>query len=640
MLVSGENLDQQSLLRLQPTSFRNDHDGLPILLTDVLRSLNIPSERESARIRSLISEEENTLEEIAQEISELRTKIEDSRDWELSSSIAQSLCRRLSMLDGQRYLLLERVRQLRQLSSPVRRVPCEVWERIISFNCQCDFPGSYAFVIGYFGRPACDYHERLPLYPLCHTSYIWRAIAFHTPSYWSRYKIHLPCCRQNNLSLLKAHLIKSRDTPLDVELYGSLELCSTWSKLGGSGSDAFHQIFPHLPRCKKLVLDAQAFERIVGYDHSTGWSFEHLTSISFDMTMGSQSLSGNIHPDFWAAIFDAPKLTTALTSSLLPVQYLHYPRLTTLTLTRLTEDETQALIRLLPTCTSLRNLAIREPARFQPVHVPSVFGTCPLENLTISASTFPTDVASLFAALSFPSLHSLDVALGPEGKLHAPGSGGSDDWESQLSSFKNSTLSLESLAIQFQNSGHCTNRLLSVLPLLRALPALASQRDRHQRFEIAIGNINNGSSLTHPITRLVSHFSIGGDPTTLCPRLKQLTLVDEGFPVFQADDIAPLVEMIKSRNTSDVVCRLISFTMIYGIQPRGQGHGFFVDDTYVLRPGDAARIRELKEKGVTFSREVLLPPAFDSRQEISTSSLRVGLGLASDVVFRLKFRND
>ncbi|KAJ8087564.1 hypothetical protein PM082_006395 [Marasmius tenuissimus] len=468
MPVSGDNLDHQPLLRLQPTSL-TEHNGLPVLLTDVLRSFHIPSGTESAHIQSLISEEEHTLEEIAREISGLRAKIEDSRDWELSSSIARPLCIRLSVLDGQRYLLLERVRQLRQLSSRVRRVPREVWERIISFNCQCDNPGSYALVIGYFGRPVCDYHERLPLYPLCHTSYMWRAIACHTPSYWSRYKIHLPCCRQNNLSLLKAHLNKSQDAPLDVELYESLDSCSTLSKLGGNGGDVSCQVFPHLPRCKKLVLDAQAFESLVSYGHYSGWSFLHLTSISLDMTVESQR---NIHPDFWAAISDAPKLTTALISSLLPVQYLPYPRLTTLTLIRLTEDETQALIRLLPTCTSLRNLTIKECTRFQSVGDPSDLGTCPLENLTISVATFPTDLVALFATLTFPSLHSLDVTLGPEGKLHVPVSEGSNNWESQLSSFKSSAPSLESLAIKFQNSGHCTNRLLSVLPLLRALPAL------------------------------------------------------------------------------------------------------------------------------------------------------------------------
>ncbi|KAJ8087563.1 hypothetical protein PM082_006394 [Marasmius tenuissimus] len=80
--------------------------------------------------------------------------------------------------------------------------------------------------------------------------------------------------------------------------------------------------------------------------------------------------------------------------------------------------------------------------------------------------------------------------------------------------------------------------------------------------------------------------------------------------------------------------------MIYGIQPRDSRKGFFVDDTDVLKPGDAARIRELEEERVAFSREVLLPPVFDSKQEDSTSSLRVGLGLASDVVLRLKFRNE
>ncbi|KAL0566741.1 hypothetical protein V5O48_015259 [Marasmius crinis-equi] len=613
-MASDDTTVGRPLLSLAPTNLKAN--SLPNLLTAILRSLHIPSEAESIHLRALISHEEGVLQVIERKVLSLRAELEDKRDWKLDSERNLSICKALSVLDAQRLLLDQRVKQLRQLNSALRRMPIELWERIISFNCQCDISPRYSLVVRNPAQSVCPYHGRLPLYPLCHASHLWRTLSVQVPIFWSHYNIDLDHFPSNMLSLLDIHIQNSQGTPLDVQLSRTR---SNSDPAPISGVSAFKHLLPHLSRYRRLALDSKCLKSVLDATEGGRWSFENLTAVSLELEAGTYGL-GAYTSSFWEAIAAAPNLTSVTANVLLPRQYISYPGLTTLTLLRkLSDSESRTLLQILPFCTSLTSLTFGISAPLQPVE-----GTKPvtklhsLDQLSISLTRFPSDVASLFTAFWFPSLRSLVLTLGPDNRVASSSTSDTAAINAQLSLFKKSSPSITHLTVRFQNSGYCTDRVLSILPLLQALLTLthltivvpANDRERDQRLDLTRSRVE---PLAHPTMRLLSHFTISTGHTAstsepLCPRLKDLRVVDEGFPVFQAvRTVDSLVKIVDSRHRSALTPGLRSFTMVYGGLSQHEGDVVVQDYMDRLKEETLDRIKALKGVGVTFAMETTQP---------------------------------
>ncbi|KAL0579650.1 hypothetical protein V5O48_002346 [Marasmius crinis-equi] len=632
IVVGGVEYKEPSL-ELRPLS----SGELPtITVIDILRGFHILTPSERSHVLMLISIEEMALTTTNLELqnaedyrNRLRTHLrkyafQEPKAFPHSMDAVRST---IDSLASQKPRIESRIKELRHLISPIRKVPLEIWENIFAMNCTC-YGTRRAFETDIDALAPCNCAWKPPAYPLAHISHGWRELLRSVPRSWAQLTVHLGGFPVHLRPILDSCLENAGEHPLSIRLRDRFQpsvQMDTDSR--APCTDTFGLMFSKIPQCRKLKFDFDGhsfFDTAFSLSQPPDWTLYHLTSFTSNIDLNVTDRTRW----FWDAIRAAPYLTHVSTHSMLPLtsrsELLPYAQLTSLEIDRLEETAERSLIKLLPRCSSLKTLKL---GYFVPLA--SEVGTIAcvvssLEELDITVRRFPDHMISLFEQFRFPSLRNLKItlkSLDEQGRTTR-----TSDWPPHfLPFFQLSSRAIEEFSFAFENPHVATpDDVPPFLPLIRAAPNVKHVNIwlRCVSFRL-LPEFYHDNSITLDLIAHLGAQPRGADPQTqnfLAPLLETLTIRDESLLELSPVNLGAILNMIESRVSRTTQNLLKSYELVYGPllarqrkyldfaytgskwphrHPNRSRFGFELDGVnWAFTPQNIARLEHIRSSGI------------------------------------------
>uniref|UniRef100_A0A0W0F3Z4 F-box domain-containing protein n=1 Tax=Moniliophthora roreri TaxID=221103 RepID=A0A0W0F3Z4_MONRR len=410
--------------------------------------------------------------EVAQTLAFIK---DEEQDMELYDKEFARLLRLMDLLLQARFALQARLDQRRNLLSPMRRIPNEVWANIFEHVCNGTHmyrsdSDKYALMV--HSNVIRKEIEARPLI-ISHVSSHWRNIIVGLPRLWSSISVNVYGLNHNICPLLDLFLQNSKDVPLQIEI-ADVHLTGQENgpqlalkdKFTSHGKAAVIALLSGASRYTDLKLDlAEDWEAI---------SFEDPPSVTFPILRSFRTCSeGRVDqegPDdasrwFWDAIHSAPNLKYVKTDNFLHEDMVPYAQLTTYKIHYLTS--TRRLLELLELASNLESFEVNlwNPQRQSQAR--SV--TCSsLRSLFLRSYRHHSEgYASVFDSLGVPSLTDLGLRCGFG---YRKPSGHSFPWQSLKGMIERSSCSLLKLSLYLEHDTYADSAMLE---FLHGVPTLA-----------------------------------------------------------------------------------------------------------------------------------------------------------------------
>ncbi|KAK1222800.1 hypothetical protein PQX77_014326 [Marasmius sp. AFHP31] len=305
-----------------------------------------PSRNEVVYLRGVLEEEEEELARYQDEIAVLRRKLE-------------------RLEEGERHLK-SNVEWCRSGLSVQRRVPPEIWELVFSILCLSLY--EYSFNLDYdkttpFGDNGWPVIFETPSLTVSHVCSRWRNIANSCSRLWSSLSVQLTV-PVDPMPLLETYLRRSKTHLLSLSLFldhpeggNTIYRDLTWKQ-----KKAWQLLGAQFGRCRELAI---GFENTGDMPQPQGIELLNLMSYRhrayYSMHRNPQSLVEETDQPvwFWPHVHSAPKLTDVTLEDLLPLSWLPYRQLTSITIRCMRGIESvEGLFYLLPSCIALTELTL------------------------------------------------------------------------------------------------------------------------------------------------------------------------------------------------------------------------------------------------------------------------------------------
>ncbi|KAK1222799.1 hypothetical protein PQX77_014325 [Marasmius sp. AFHP31] len=543
----------------------------------------VPSHAEVAHLRGVLEEEEKELARYQDEISALRRKLE-------------------RLEDGERHLK-SNVEWCRSGISAQRRIPLEIWELVFSILCLSLHEYSFSLdnnrnAPWVDGWPAVF---ETPALTVSHVCSRWRNIANSCSRLWSSISVQLTARpRVDPMPLLETYLRRSKTHLLSLSLsldpdeghtlYGDL----TWKQ-----KMAWKLLGSQFGRCRELAIGFDSTDEmphLEGIELPNLISYRHLAHSSF---VPQSLVQQTDQPGwFWPYVLSAPKLIDLTLEDFLPLSWLPYRQLTSMTIRHIHDiDSVEGLFHLLPSCIALTELTLGAwevpdepigpipPILQHPVEVSSL--RC-LSLEGTDASDIGMDnilVAVCLPKLSLPGLTTFNV----------------NGWTSVSSDFlQRCSRTLEKLSIDLpglddEDDSIHIDSVLSTLPVLSKLThvELAIKRESYHVFLTPAIN----HFFTTFLSKLKAESDSGSDSErhVFLPNLQSahLTLSDMEM---STENVEAVLDAISSRSgrTTTTTCRLTRMHLTRHLPYEfGRGPAQAVIDANALE-----RVRLIRNEGI------------------------------------------
>ncbi|KAK7051607.1 hypothetical protein VNI00_004586 [Paramarasmius palmivorus] len=312
----------------------------PLVADELLRSNQVPSPPEQQQICSYIEMEERTLTQYDQEIARLRDV--------------------LAQLKIQRQALYTRTQRRRSQISPIRRLPNEILEEVLSMICMREFGLGHSLHILLADDESKSQTVTATTLNLTHVSFHWRQVVKASARLWSSIRIAFTANTRHLVygDILKLYLSQAKEHPLDLRL------------IRHPSTQHFHPpvfiyyyqvapaildiLSPHFPHIEKLEIHSNILNSQSLYYPSTAFS----SLYSFTSGRGSNNFPSWV----WSILGTAPRLAHVDIDTLPGRDKLPYPRLTSLTVESV--DSRRELLTTLGLCTNLRSLRFGVHVRY------------------------------------------------------------------------------------------------------------------------------------------------------------------------------------------------------------------------------------------------------------------------------------
>ncbi|KAL0568760.1 hypothetical protein V5O48_013223 [Marasmius crinis-equi] len=365
------------------------HPDIPM---DSFRHNTFPSDTEIALQLAYIEGERFELERYDKEIARLQ-------------STAQKL-------QNDRVLIQEQINRRRYFISSQRKLPVEIWTRILleacyekefyrssaaqDFSLQRD-PISYPISLS----PSNSRLHRIPPLSLSKTCYRWKGIIFGIRDFWSCAKLGISHAFPSTLKSLETFFERSRGSPLTMKLYSTESL----ERNPDASRDTLAVVRRNLSRVQSLDIDQYALSQLLRYGELSMPRLRRLLT-------GRHGIVSNTTQSLQVgSLIIAPSLASVSVDTLHP--FIEQSLLQTPL--RLTSFECWRLIRTsqLPLLTAayphLKTLKICAAEDRAGSSRSDIWGPSTLEHLDIA---FPPNLTSpVMNSMTIPSLRSLDLRL-------------------------------------------------------------------------------------------------------------------------------------------------------------------------------------------------------------------------------------
>ncbi|KAJ8079267.1 hypothetical protein PM082_021769 [Marasmius tenuissimus] len=558
---------------------------LRILDARFAKSGYVPSDAEVAHLRGILKEEEKELVRYKDEIAVLQCKLEQ-------------------LEEGKRHLK-SNVKWCRSGISVQRRVPAEIWELV--FSALCLSLHKYSFNLDYqrntsFSRERLTVFET-PALTVSHVCSRWRSIANDCPRLWSSINIQF-AIQRDPVPCLETYLGRSKMQPLSLRL--SLDPEKSYALAEDLASDkkkAWQLLALHLGRCRELVIGFHLVEvlpeiRDMILPNLT--FYQHLPYVAYS-TPESLITDPRQPRWFWRPIRTAPKLTDITLVDFLPVSWLPYRQLTSITIRYLCDlPSVEGLFHVLPICTALNALTLGSwqgpdkpinsipPVLQRPVEVPSL-RYLSLDEACCDIGMDNTLVEVCLPKLNLPGLTTFNVS----------------GWTSTSSDFlRRCSKTLEKLSINLylglMLSGE--RNPASINSVSAALPALSKLSHLDLAIQTSFSRSSATSVIDNFFTTFLSTLKAESDSgseserTVFLPNLQSahLTLSDIEL---SPENVEAVLDAISSRlDTPATTTHRLTRMHLTRHLPYGSGRNpaQVVLDTDVLE-----RVQLLKKEGIT-----------------------------------------
>ncbi|KAJ8087651.1 hypothetical protein PM082_006485 [Marasmius tenuissimus] len=350
--VNGVDWQEPSL------ELRSLFDDSPSQLVplDIIRQFHYPSPNETSHILSLIAIEEHHVSTLQEQLQPLRSRLEPlisakphriKRLRPNEPSELDKIQQEVDALETIKAPLEQRARELRHLTSAVRRVPFELWEEIFSLASTCNSNGCSTFNVG---QPKCSCVWKFPALSLSQVCRSWRLFVSGMPRLWSQFAVDLDNFPIRLQPLLELYLRTARDQgrPLDIRLLAGSGAADSWPSpvpiMSPASKGAFEKILDILPQCRLLdiKLDHRFISAALSSPPATGWTtLPHLTTLALRLADPGPQIV-NTTRWFWEAICTGSPNLKHVTTNELHIQQagftiFPYAQLTSLEVLRLAE---------------------------------------------------------------------------------------------------------------------------------------------------------------------------------------------------------------------------------------------------------------------------------------------------------------
>ncbi|KAI3615362.1 hypothetical protein WG66_003680 [Moniliophthora roreri] len=524
------------------------HTVYPPIPLDVIRSNLIPSKTDIKHVAAIVEVEETELEQYESELARLR--------------------RIMDKLEAEKSALSERIERRKSWMSPIRKLPNEILDIIMSATC---LSNRYTLSIS----PKTNTLQAYP-YNLSHVSSHWRSIVTSCPRMWTSFHVDVFGLRRDIQPLLQVYLKNSRDLPLRVRIVDSGKWSADFGEdyanhLGLNGVSACSTLLSQSTRIQSLTMDVRGQIFSVLRPTSSSWdppfafpllrTFHNYTNLTH-IAVGSTW--------FWNAILAAPMLNSLAAAFVSHAKVYPFAQITSLVLMHI--SSIRVLLRILVQCPNLKALEVRQdrmtvdPEILNDTRPPTTLSN--LKHLTVISrhENGPAGFYPLFKGITVPILNDLTIRSSKIG-IHDWRSGGFLDMVQRSSCpMKNLTIELPTV-VPAQSASMNTNE--AFVEIFSQCPMVARLRIIIHQHHLPEGDEGSDDE-THSVVLgllsalpIISGSSLDTSSSTLCPKLRMFHLIIYPKPERSGvndNTLDALFRMVESRSRSQLALLAESVT--------------------------------------------------------------------------------